>query len=167
MDVLHFLRSDHEAMRRSLDRLDRAAPVSQLTLALEEAVAFVEVHLGLEKDYLYPEISGAFNGVDAFVATGLANGSVIEKKLKAVLKILARDDVESDREGLFHAIADLKTHAFAHFDQEERLLLPKLREFVRTEDREDLGQILQDVQEERLLTRPGALSAAALSRRRA
>ena len=165
MDVLHFLRSDHETIKRAFACLDSTSQVPQINSALEDVAAAVELHLGLEKDYLYPEISGSFNGVDALVAAGLANASVIEKKLKAVLSLAEQAEAVSGP--LAQAISEFKLQTMSHFEQEERLLLPKLRDFVRTEDREDLGQILQDVQEERHSSRLSNSSAHTNDRRRA
>jgi hypothetical protein len=117
-----------------------------MTSALGEAIRAVEIHFNLEKEYLYPEISGAFQGIEVLVATGLANASVVEKKIKALGKLMTQAEPESG--ALQDVFLDLKSASYAHFEQEERLLLPKMREFVRTEDREDLGQVLVDVQEE-------------------
>lgn len=147
MDVLHFLRSDHEAIKLAFDCVDRAPQVSELTSALKDATSAVGLHLDLEREFLYPEIAGAFNGVDALVSAGLANAAVIEKKVKEVHHLLS--DADSAKDDLLAVMADLKRQTLAHFEQEERLLLPKLREFVRTEIREDLGEVLLDVQEER------------------
>ncbi len=166
MDVLHFLRSDHVAIKHALGRLDGADPVTLLASAMEEVAAAVELHLGLERDYLYPEISGAFNGVDALVAAGLANASVIEKKLRATQNLLSQQS-EAVSDALIQAIGEVKLQTLSHIEQEERLLLPKLREFVRTEDREDLGQVLLDVQEERRSSRSVGGVNPSTGRRRA
>jgi hemerythrin len=165
MDVLHFLRSHHEKIRDQFEQIDITAPISRISSVLGEAVKAVEIHFNLEKDYLYPEISGAFHGVEALVAAGLANASVAEKKIKTIGKLLSQGESQSD--SLEKSFFDLKSVAYNHFEQEERILLPKMREFVRTEDREDLGQVLMDVQEELWSSRLEAPSAASSDRLRA
>jgi hypothetical protein len=88
-----------------------------------------------------------------------------EKKIKVLGKLLAQP--ESLTESLEQSFVDLKSIAYSHFEQEERFLLPKMREFVRTEDREDLGQVLMDVHEDLWNSRFPVLTPTPTNRLRA
>ncbi len=165
MDVLHFLRSNHEKIRVHFERVDMASPKNQLQAELGDVMRAVEIHFSLEQEYLYPEITGAFQGVDVLLTAGLANASVVDKRSKALTKLLSHAEFQVDV--LEKSFFDLKSATYSHFEQEERILLPKMREFVRTEDREDLGQILMDVQEELWNNRSEVLSPSPSGRLRA
>lgn len=165
MDVLHFLRSNHEKIRAHFERVDLASPKEQLRVQLDDVMRAVEIHFSLEQEYLYPEISGSFHGVEVLLTAGLANASVVDKRSKALIKLLSHAETQADI--LEKSFFDLKTATYSHFEQEERILLPKMREFVRTEDREDLGQILMDVQEELWNNRSEVLASSPSGRLRA
>jgi iron-sulfur cluster repair protein YtfE (RIC family) len=146
MDVLHFLKSHHDTIREGFDRLAHAEGVKARRSALDDLARDIQVHVALEKDYLYPEISGLFAGADVLVTTGLANGTVIGKRLKVLTKLAGKTASE---QGEFpKRQAELKDAVIKHFEQEEQTLMPKMRSLIRTEEREDLGQVFMDVKAE-------------------
>ena len=54
-----------------------------------------------------------------------------------------------------------------HFDQEEQNLMPKMRLHIRTEEREDLGQVFADAEAELLIALAAELEPVSVSRKRA
>lgn len=143
MDVLHFLKSHHDSVRRGLISLSDADGVKARRAAFDELARDVQVHLSLEKDYLYPEISGLFSGAEALVTAGLASGVVIGRRLKVIAKLVAKTSAE---QGEFpKRLAELREAVLKHLEQEEQSLMPKMRSMIRTEEREDLGQVFMDV----------------------
>jgi hypothetical protein len=54
-----------------------------------------------------------------------------------------------------------------HFDQEEQNLMPKMRMHIRTEEREDLGQVFADAEAEVLIALAAELEPVSVSRKRA
>lgn len=154
MDVLHFLKSDHDAIRTGLDRLDKSDGLKVRRAVLDELARRVQVHMVLERDYLYPEIAELFAGVDALVAIGLANASQISRRMKVLVKLLGQP--ASEQAGYPKRLDELRESVLQHFEHEEQNLLPKLRYLIRTEDREDLGQVFMDAQDELMKTPGGA-----------
>ena len=78
------------------------------------------------------------------------------------VKLVAKPVAEQD--GYDKRLVELKDAFLKHFDQEERVLMPKLRSLMRTEDREDLGQVFIDAKAELL---GGSAPTAAPGRKRA
>lgn len=165
MDVLQYLKADHEAIRTALEQLGRAEAVKLRRTQLDELAKQIQIHLVLERDYLYPEIAGLFVGAEAQIDAGLAQAAVIVKRLKSLQKIVETSATAQD--GWVKRFQELRDAVHKHFDNEEQLLLPKLRIAIRTEDREDLGQVFLDAQTDVLTSLDSAPSAPSASRKRA
>jgi hypothetical protein len=87
------------------------------------------------------------------VDLGLANAAVITKRLKTLVKLAAKPAAEQD--GYDKRFAELKEGVLKHLDCEEQQLMPKMRYLIRTEDREDLGQVSLDVRDDVLKSLQG------------
>lgn len=140
MDVLVFIKESHQALRSRCSELQAEAGVKARRALMESLSKDLELHLRLEQDYLYPELTGLFSGADAMTTTGLANGSVIRRRLKAMVKLVAQPAAEQSSYPA--KLKELLDSVAAHFDLEEQTLMPKIRDAMRTEDREDLGEVL-------------------------
>ena len=167
MDVLHFLKSHHDQVRAGFALLEAAEGVKARRTLLEALARDVQVHVALEKDYLYPELADLFPGSDVLTDTGLASGVVIGKRLKTLVKLAAKTAAEQESFG--KRLGELKEAVYKHFEQEEQQLMPKMRAHIRTEDREDLGQLFMDVKAEVLdsLSAPEPAAPAPRGRKRA
>ena len=165
MDVLHFLKSDHDSIRASLDLVVAADGVKTRRIHLEDLAKLLQVHLVLERDYLYPEISGLFLGVDAVIDLGLATAALTSKRLKLLVKLASKP--ADEQEGIDKRVAELRESILKHFDHEEQHLLPKMRYLIRTEDREDLGQVFVDVRDDVMKSLEAPVAQAASGRKRA
>ena len=169
MDILSILKAEHERIRDGFVKLEAAGGVKARQVRLEELARDIQVHLTLEKEYLYPELANLFTGAEALVDIGQANGAAIGRRLKVVTKMAAKPAAEQD--GYDKKEAELKESILKHFDFEEQALMPKVRGLVRTEEREDIGQLFLDVKDEvRRSLEPAAAKSAtvgAVSRKRA
>jgi hypothetical protein len=143
MDVLQFIKTSHDQIRGDLGRFLGSDGVKARRSAFETLSGVVSFQLMLERDYLYPELPGLFAEADVVVATGLANGSVLSKKLKLLEKTLAK--ALKDQAGIEKKIGEFSALLESHFSQQEQHLMPKLRQTMRTEDREELGRVFEDV----------------------
>ena len=148
MDILQFLKSRHDAIRLSCGQLESAAEGQQRRSEFDNLISVLEAYMGLERDYLYPEIGDLFPGSDSLVAIGSANAAIIDKRLKALVKLWSKGGEEQAGFGV--QLVALKAALLKHFEQEEQILMPKLRAAMRTEDREDLGQVFADLESEGL-----------------
>lgn len=146
MDVLQYIKASHDQIRGDLGRFLGAEGVKARRAAFETLSNGISFQLMLERDYLYPELPGLFPEAEVVVATGLANGSAIAKKLKFLEKFLAK--ALKDQAGIEKKIEDFSASVEAHFYQQEQALMPKLRQTMRTDDREELGRVFEDVRNE-------------------
>jgi hypothetical protein len=164
MDCLHFIKTQHDALRSALSNLAAADGVKVRRTLVDDLARDVQVYVTLEKDYLYPEISGLFPGADVIAAAGVANGAALIRRIKALKTLVAKNASEQD--GYPKRLKELEEALFKHFEQEEQVLMPKMRSLIRTEDREDLGQVFLEVQSE-ILAALSSDGAAAKGRKRA
>jgi hypothetical protein len=165
MDVLHFIKSYHDEVRQVLDSVESADGPKARRQRLDDLARLVQAYLDLEKDYLYPEIGDLFAGVDTLVRAGEANGAAIGRRMKNLVKLLAKP--VNEQEGWEKRLAELRESLIEHFDSEEQVLMPKMRLMIRTEDREDLGQVFLDARDELLRGDEEGVTIGAGSRKRA
>ena len=157
MDVLHVIKSEHDRLRllltspqSSQSRSASPKALQQPTSgqhdrqsALKEISREVKINLKLEEEYLYPEISGLFAGSGAVLETCMANHSSIRRALDDMTSPSHSQDGDE-------VLDELRLLLGKHFETEERVLMPKIRQLIPTQEREDLGQVLLDFKEEAL-----------------
>lgn len=139
MDILHFIKEYQDGLRAA------EAALEQSSLAEPGLGLFsrdLAIYLELERDYLYPEIQDLFAGAATLVQIGEGHAATISRRLKLLLK------AQESHADLLAPWADLKAALAQHFDAEEKHLLPKMRTMIRTEDREELGQVFVDARDE-------------------
>lgn len=146
MDVLQFLKISHDQIRDDLGCFLKADGIKSRRTVFDSLVSEISIRLLLEKDYLYPELTGLFPEADVVIATGLANGSVLSKKLKILEKLLSKTIKEQT--GIDKKIEEFAGLLEGHFNQQEQHLMHKLRQTMRTDDREELGQVFEDARDE-------------------
>ncbi len=153
MDVLYLIKEDHNKIRSlcnaMMDAFERVKALKEedYTPALLSLGREVRAHLHLEETYLFPEVLNVFPDAKRLITTCLGHQVAILKALDDIevklLKIGAKKLPEAAP-----GIANFKAAIEQHFSIEEEMLLPKIRQLIPTQDREDLGQVFQDVREE-------------------
>lgn len=143
MDILQWLKMDHEAMLRSVERLglDRKESKWPLAALVSELAIDLLGHLKAEEEYLLPELTDRFPGSDLLLDLCSANQKVMRKHLKSLVKASS----EKDREATDKAIEELRKAVRQHLELQESQLMPKLRQHVPTGEREDLGLLVEDM----------------------
>ena len=165
MDCLHFIKSHHESLKGALNVLVDTDGIKLRRALIDELTRDLTVYLALEKDYLYPEIATLFPGAEAAAAMGVANGTALTRRAKALKALVGKTAAEQE-EAYPKRLRELYDATMKHFEQEEQVLMPKMRAMIRTEDREDLGQVFLEVKSE-ILAAQNSESASARSRKRA
>lgn len=166
MDVLHFIKSYHEEVVCQLEQLDAAHDLETRQGLLEQIGRLLKVYIHLEEQYLYPEIIGLFPGVEDLVRLGEASAATIERQINNLSKAVANALPEREVAWTEQLVA-LKSAILEHFQLEERTLMPKLRLKLRTEVREDLGQVFLDARHELCESLVGASFTLSSGRKRA
>jgi len=140
MDILQWLKMDHEAMLRSVDKLG-SGPRGPLATLISELAIDLLGHLKAEEEYLLPELTDRFPGAEIILDLCSANQKIIRKNLKSMLKASS----EKDSTALDQAIVELRKAVTQHLELQETQLMPKLRQHVPTGEREDLGLLVEDM----------------------
>lgn len=146
MDCLHFIKTQHDALRTALAELMATDGIKVRRTLVDDLARDVQVYLALENEYLYPEIAGLFPGADVLAAAGTANSQALSRRIKALKALAAKSATE--QETYPKRLKEFEESLLKHFEQEEQILMPKMRAMIRTEDREDLGQVFLEVQSE-------------------
>jgi hemerythrin superfamily protein len=141
VDVLQIIKTDHDRVRSLLAQLEVAEPQSKAKLFAELSLD-LRVHSKIEESYLYPEVSSlASEKFPGFFDFCIANHRTIARTLATMQKALAQghmDDFNKYRESLSKVIK-------SHFAAEEDNLMPLLRRYVPTAEREELGVVFEDL----------------------
>jgi hypothetical protein len=139
MDILYFLKSNFEELRALIVSLENPG-VADCTEENRAALADgVRLYGQLQREYIYPEVKGLSASLDSLVQAGLARLVEIEALLPG------QGTSEPSQDAVFTQLLSLVKE---HLSLEEQNLMPKIRMTMRTEDREDLGQLLVDVKDE-------------------
>lgn len=165
MDILHYLKTQHDSIRGIYKRVAEAKVPKDRKTQLESLVRSTQVYLSLQRDFLYPEVSGSFAAADGLILTSESNAKTIDKAIKSVVNIASKPAF--DASAFEEKMRSLGKALTTHFDQEEQNLLPKIRDYIRTEDREDLGLVFADAESELLVALDGGGDLSPARRRRA
>ncbi|MEY4631742.1 MAG: Hemerythrin cation binding domain [Pseudomonadota bacterium] len=152
MDILQWMKLDHESMLRSVEKLghddlaSRGAGSSQAAIGNLVADLAVDLlaHLKAEEEFLVPEIADRFPGAEVYADLCAANHKVLKKQLKSLLSAAESGDAEA----ITGAVSGLKKAVEQHLDVQETQLMPRLRQHVPTAEREDLGLLIEDMMAE-------------------
>src|SRR5690606_32188822 len=118
-----------------------------------------------EKDYLYPEITDLYPGSDHVIKIGLAAGVAIKRKLNQLVKLAG--EPQAKQAGFEDKWDKLVDAVEKHLATQEGLVMPRMRASIRTEDREDLGHLFQEVREDIAEGARGLVTVGGRSRKRA
>ncbi len=132
MDVLYVLRSQHDELRQiSLGLLGDSGKALGF-------LARLSAYVNASAESLYAELADLVIGGELLVGEA-------EKLRLEVFKFSKTIEKEAKKGALSEQkIAGLKEVLERYFQFEEQVVMPKLRSAVRTEEREDLGQLLLD-----------------------
>lgn len=145
MDVLQIIKSDHASLRMRLDEVetlltDKPLMPSQLQSLFHE----LQLHLKLEGEYLYPELSSLLEEASInFIQKSIKN----QDNIREIIDKLISDFTNHDFTSMRIQLPQLSQLVRDHLELEEMVLMPQLREAMPTSDREELGAVFIDIKE--------------------
>ncbi len=143
MDLLFLIKVEHDQMRGIISRLASNPPQDRLLEMVDELNRTLEKQIKVETEFLFPEIEDLFPGVDILITRALVRHDQMRTALAAVHKQALAKKQTGTR--LAEAVQDLVSAIDDHIEDQQQFLIPKLRKLVPTRDREELGQIFQEV----------------------
>lgn len=144
MDVLSLIKSDRDQIRRLLGTVEESQPTSSAQEALKALDRELRIHLKLEEEYLYPEVSGLFADSEALIAQCKANQEQVSRCLDEAMGRLPKGKARN----LEKILQDLRLGVSKHFYVEDEMLVPKIRAHLPTSEREELGKMFLDLKAE-------------------
>lgn len=150
MDVLYLMKQENDGLREALVRFERARTQASVKKAFTGLQRKLDMHLHIEGEYLYPELRGLNSSADRFIENSEKRHKRIRRLGREILKLLEKKgvaEVEQLPKSKMRFVEQLRNH----IELSELELMPKFRELFPTQEREDLGQVLLDVQEDRLV----------------
>jgi hemerythrin superfamily protein len=144
MDVLQIIKGDHQELREALGRATLGIEDANSADLLRKLVGSLRLHLKLEVDYLYPEISSVLNGASPdFLKRSLENHKTIADQLNQLDRHLSDRSIA----GASGLLSPLQKTVMEHLELEETVLMPRLREAMPTSHREGLGEVFLDLKD--------------------
>ncbi len=138
IDPLRILRADHREVEQLLTRLADSDEGADRDAMLEELAAKLQLHMQLEEALLYPA-----------VAQHVGSGDEEEAEIE---NTLARDGLEkvlamATQPGFGAAVEMLKGGIQHHLEEEEKEILPALKEAMERDEWKALGEQLMAAKE--------------------
>ena len=147
MDILYLLKTEQEAVLQSLQKFQGSeeAPenLSRWFSALSRAV---RRYLRIDRDFLYLEISEILPNARKLAVAGQQEHTKIEALLRLVSELLQKPGEKSTE--IAAALSELCCQVGSHFRYQQEHVIPKMRELIPTQDREDLSEVFRDLLEE-------------------
>ena len=145
MDILFLIKAEHSRLQELVGSLAKGPHnARELRADLGALDVALETFIALDRELLYPELSELFSLSGRVIAEGHSHH-------RQLLELLA-DSREALRAGparLDSVAAALREAVQSHLLHQQEQVLPRLRELIPTQEREDLGQVYLEMREER------------------
>ena len=146
MDILYVIKLEHEQLLRSIEGLSNFVSVrisDDVIKEFERIKLSIDHYLELDKEFLYPEILDLFAGAKKNITFGESCHLRIREAL-----ILIYDRIVSAKSVnplLDEQISDLQEMVRQHITYQQEFIIPKMREMIPTQEREDLSDVFNDI----------------------
>ena len=145
MDVLALVKGDHLDLAERLATLKRRDPTKNKKF-LRTMCEAMQSFVGRNRDYFYPEIDGLFDGSEALVELAHSRATGVDRLVDGLMKSASR--ANTTRKTLEKRLGELEEALGQLVRFEQETLMPKVRRSMRTEEREDLGQVFLDLRDD-------------------
>lgn len=151
MDILFLIKSAHDCILHACETLANShhADLNEFAPKFEKFRQIVEAHLAIEDEFLIPEISELLGHSGRIVEKQRNSQAEITQSLKTFAAILELDNSkENTADQLRHELAKFIGLVNGHIVWQQNEIMPKIRELIPTQEREDLGQVFIEVRDE-------------------
>lgn len=150
MDVLRFIKDDHERIRGLFKQFESVETPDDTRRAMTELLTASRAYQTVEQGHILPEFSAFLSDRDQATIAACQKQcdelkSAHDELLKDAAKALAK---ARSFDALRKRVLDLKAKTLSHFEQIEQELMPRVRQSIPTQDREDMGVVFQDLRDE-------------------
>jgi len=147
MDVLQFIKSNHERILAAWDEYYASTTVRVKRELFQAVYREVSGYQHVLSEYLLPEVCSVAPSSGTTVSlVAEVSSRAVSKRLKSLDKIVSKPG--SPAASVKKHSDTFKRELDEQFQSLERIMMPLLRESMRTEEREDLGKLLVDLSNE-------------------
>ena len=146
MDILYLLKIEQEQVLRAVEDYEDCVKLEvEPTRRFDNVKSLLVDFIELDNEFLYQEIGDLFTNAAKSIAFGASCHSKIMKLLGEIEMNLGnlRDSSE-----ILTLVAELKMIVFQHILYQQESIIPKMREKIPTQEREDLANVFNEIKEE-------------------
>ncbi len=148
MDVLWIIKEEHEKLRELMFDWKKTSENNLLAKKIHRIKDELLRVLDLESAYLIPELDGLFPTALKIAQTAQKSQELLKIQALSLDKYPAKTKHGTE---LMPVADKFCGTASEYLDYIDSMLMPKFREFMPTELREDLGQVYMDARQDALL----------------
>lgn len=154
MDILFLLKCEQEALlaQTAAFAQELAAHPDSLQASFARLTGKLLQYLALDEEFLYPEVGDLFLHAAKAVLYGKARHAEIRAGLARLETLLKSSQVPAAE--CVEAFAELEKAVQQHVFYQQEQLIPRMREMIPTQDREDLAEVFTDIKEDFERRRP-------------
>lgn len=149
MDILFLIKAEQDRVLELAEAFLNAAKEGREFLSKNFEDFFHQIHLymGLDEEFLQPEISELFDSAIKLIALGETTHKQVKKKLQT-LKPLVLDGSGGEKKLIIDTAESLNEEVISYIQAQQEQIFPRMREMIPTQEREDLSDIFLDIKEE-------------------
>jgi hemerythrin superfamily protein len=141
MDVLTFLKDDHDEVKAVFKKLEKAEGGEAQRL-WDQLASMLSLHEEMEETYFYPRLKESESAED-LVLEGYQEHHVMDLLIEEANQLKPSDEAWQPK------IKVLQENTEHHIEEEEGELFPKVRKIWDTKRREEIGKEMQAMKGER------------------
>lgn len=146
MDILQLIKEEHTEINKLFPLL-KDDDITQDWLDLYRKVSsMLTLHVQLEERYLLPEIEELLPVSTEFSNVARQNNLLMKEILSSIDKALGQKKKPVNK--ILEWVSALDEVVTKHLLLEEEIVLPKLRRLVSTREREEMGEVWNDLRDE-------------------
>ena len=139
MDAIQLVKQDHRAVEQLFKQFERAEEAdrsAEMKRVVQRAVKELSVHAAIEEQVLYPALRRAREGAEDDVLEALEEHHLVK------LTLVELDKMSPEDERFCAKMTVLMENVRHHVKEEEKELLPQLREAFQPKDLKELGALM-------------------------
>ena len=141
MDVLTFLKDDHDEAKGVFKKLEKADGATAAKV-FEQLKTMLTLHEDMEETLFYPELKKEKSAED-LILEGYQEHHVMDVLLEEISSLKPSDEAWQPK------IKVLQENTEHHIEEEEGQLFPKVRKIWDNERRQQVGRQMQDMKAQR------------------
>ena len=136
IDILQIIKEEHLLIKKQIKDMIESKNNTEKIKLFTQMQKLLSFHLKFEKEYLYQEAESYIKDLSSFITKSLDNHTQIDKILSNISKYFK--ELKTSNNSIIKAIEQL----------EEEVFMPKMRTYMSTDDREDMGATYLDLKTE-------------------